>query len=163
MLSTDGDNGAASSVTLTAGDVTLNYSPNPSADSGSGGDEDHTLYADGGSSLAVNASGTVTIKGPIGAVDSGSSITVDGSTISLTHNTVGEDGVTYNYDLETRGIHVEEGASVRIGSDSTTSLAIDVEIAAMIRPLLLVGVPPSWSFMERPFPSRQKTVFIMVN
>ena len=127
MLSTDGDNGAASSVTLTAGDVTLNYSPNPSADSGSGGDEDHTLYADGGSSLAVNASGTVTIKGPIGAVDSGSSITVDGSTISLTHNTVGEDGVTYNYDLETRGIHVEEGASVRIGSDSTTSLAIDVE------------------------------------
>ena len=130
VLSTDGDNGAASSVTLTAGDVTLNYSPNPSADSGSGGDEDHTLYADGGSSLAVNASGTVTIKGPIGAVgavDSGSSITVDGSTISLTHNTVGEDGVTYNYDLETRGIHVEEGASVRIGSDSTTSLAIDVE------------------------------------
>lgn len=104
VLSTDGDNGAASSVTLTAGDVTLNYSPNPSADSGSGGDEDHTLYADGGSS-----------------------ITVDGSTISLTHNTVGEDGVTYNYDLETRGIHVEEGASVRIGSDSTTSLAIDVE------------------------------------
>lgn len=71
VLSTDGDNGAASSVTLTAGDVTLNYSPNPSADSGSGGDEDHTLYADGGSSLAVNASGTVTIKGPIGAVDSG--------------------------------------------------------------------------------------------
>lgn len=127
VLSTDGDNGAVSSVTLTAGDVTLNYSPNPSADSGSGGDEDHTLYADGGSSLAVNASGTVTIKGPIGAVDSGSSITVDGSTISLTHNTVGEDGVTYNYDLETRGIHVEEGASVRIGSDSTTSLAIDVE------------------------------------
>lgn len=127
VLSTDGDNGAASSVTLTAGDVTLNYSPNPSADSGSGGDEDHALYADGGSSLAVNASGTVTIKGPIGAVDSGSSITVDGSTISLTHNTVGEDGVTYNYDLETRGIHVEEGASVRIGSDSTTSLAIDVE------------------------------------
>ena len=127
VLSTNGDNGAASSVTLTAGDVTLNYSPNPSADSGSGGDEDHTLYADGGSSLAVNASGTVTIKGPIGAVDSGSSITVDGSTISLTHNTVGEDGVTYNYDLETRGIHVEEGASVRIGSDSTTSLAIDVE------------------------------------
>lgn len=127
VLSTDGDNGAASSVTLTAGDVTLNYSPNPSADSGSGGDEDHTLYADGRSSLAVNASGTVTIKGPIGAVDSGSSITVDGSTISLTHNTVGEDGVTYNYDLETRGIHVEEGASVRIGSDSTTSLAIDVE------------------------------------
>lgn len=127
VLSTDGDNGAASSVTLTAGDVTLNYSPNPSADSGSGGDEDHTLYAGGGSSLAVNASGTVTIKGPIGAVDSGSSITVDGSTISLTHNTVGEDGVTYNYDLETRGIHVEEGASVRIGSDSTTSLAIDVE------------------------------------
>ena len=127
VLSTDGDNGAASSVTLTAGDVTLNYSPNPSADSGSGGDEDHTLYADGGSSLAVNALGTVTIKGPIGAVDSGSSITVDGSTISLTHNTVGEDGVTYNYDLETRGIHVEEGASVRIGSDSTTSLAIDVE------------------------------------
>ena len=130
VLSTDGDNGAASSVTLTAGDVTLNYSPNPSADSGSGGDEDHTLYADGGSSLAVNVSGTVTIKGPIGAVgavDSGSSITVDGSTISLTHNTVGEDGVTYNYDLETRGIHVEEGASVRIGSDSTTSLAIDVE------------------------------------
>ncbi len=127
VLSTDGDNGAASSVKLTAGDVTLNYSPNPSADSGSGGDEDHTLYADGGSSLAVNASGTVTIKGPIGAVDSGSSITVDGSTISLTHNTVGEDGVTYNYDLETRGIHVEEGASVRIGSDSTTSLAIDVE------------------------------------
>ena len=127
VLSTDGDNGAASSVTLNAGDVTLNYSPNPSADSGSGGDEDHTLYADGGSSLAVNASGTVTIKGPIGAVDSGSSITVDGSTISLTHNTVGEDGVTYNYDLETRGIHVEEGASVRIGSDSTTSLAIDVE------------------------------------
>ncbi len=127
VLSTDGDNGAASSVNLTAGDVTLNYSPNPSADSGSGGDEDHTLYADGGSRLAVNASGTVTIKGPIGAVDSGSSITVDGSTISLTHNTVGEDGVTYNYDLETRGIHVEEGASVRIGSDSTTSLAIDVE------------------------------------
>lgn len=127
MLSTDGDNGAASSVTLNAGDVTLNYSPNPSADSGSGGDEDHTLYADGRSSLAVNASGTVTIKGPIGAVDSGSSITVDGSTISLTHNIVGEDGVTYNYDLETRGIHVEEGASVRIGSDSTTSLAIDVE------------------------------------
>ena len=72
VLSTDGDNGAASSVTLTAGDVNLNYSPNPSADSGSGGDEDHTLYADaGGSSLAVNASGTVTIKGPIGAVDSG--------------------------------------------------------------------------------------------
>lgn len=127
VLSTDGDNGAASSVTLNAGDVTLNYSPNPSADSGSGGDEDHTLYADGRSSLAVNASGTVTIKGPIGAVDSGSSITVDGSTISLTHNIVGEDGVTYNYDLETRGIHVEEGASVRIGSDSTTSLAIDVE------------------------------------
>lgn len=127
VLSTDGDNGAESSVTLTAGDVTLNYSPNPSVDSGSGGDEDHTLYADGGSSLAVNASGTVTIKGPIGAVDSGSRITVDGSTISLTHNTVGEDGVTYNYDLETRGIHVEEGASVRIGSDSTTSLAIDVE------------------------------------
>ena len=127
VLSTDGDNGAVSSVTLTAGDVTLNYSPNPSADSGRGGDEDHTLYADGGNSLAVNASGTVTIKGPIGAVDSGSSITVDGSTISLTHNTVGEDGVTYNYDLETRGIHVEEGASVRIGSDSTTSLAIDVE------------------------------------
>lgn len=127
VLSTDGDNGAASSVNLNAGDVTLNYSPNPSADSGSGGDEDHTLYADGGSSLAVTASGTVTIKGPIGAVDSGSSITVDGSTISLTHNTVGEDGVTYNYDLETRGIHVEEGASVRIGSDSTTFLAIDVE------------------------------------
>ena len=127
VLSTDGDNGAASSVTLNAGDVTLNYSPNPSADSGSGGDEDHTLYADGRSSLAVNASGTVTIKGPIGAVDSGSNITVDGSTISLTHNIVGEDGVTYNYDLETRGIHVEEGASVRIGSDSTTSLAIDVE------------------------------------
>lgn len=127
VLSTDGDNSAASSVTLNAGDVTLNYSPNPSADSGSGGDEDHTLYADGRSSLAVNASGTVTIKGPIGAVDSGSSITVDGSTISLTHNIVGEDGVTYNYDLETRGIHVEEGASVRIGSDSTTSLAIDVE------------------------------------
>lgn len=127
VLSTDGDNGAASSVTLNAGDVTLNYSPNPSADSGSRGDEDHTLYADGRSSLAVNASGTVTIKGPIGAVDSGSSITVDGSTISLTHNIVGEDGVTYNYDLETRGIHVEEGASVRIGSDSTTSLAIDVE------------------------------------
>lgn len=127
VLSTNGDNGAASSVTLTAGDVTLNYSPNPSVDSGSGGDEDHTLYADGGSSLAVNASGTVTIKGPIGAVGSGSSITVDGSTISLTHNTVGEDGVTYNYDLETRGIHVEDGASVRIGSDSTTSLAIDVE------------------------------------
>lgn len=127
VLSTDGDNGAASSVNLNAGDVTLNYSPNPSADSGSGGDEDHTLYADGGSSLAVTASGTVTIKGPIGAVDSGSRITVDGSTISLTHNTVGEDGVTYNYDLETRGIHVEEGASVRIGSDSTTFLAIDVE------------------------------------
>lgn len=127
VLSTDGDNGAVSSVTLTAGDVTLNYSPNPSADSGSGGDEDHTLYADGGSSLAVKNASTVTIKGPIGAVDSGSSITVDGSTISLTHNTVGEDGVTYNYDLETWGIHVEEGASVRIGSDSTTSLAIDVE------------------------------------
>ncbi len=127
VLSTDGDKGAASSVTLTAGDVTLNYSPNPSVDSGSGGDEDHTLYADGGSSLAVNASGTVTIKGPIGAVDSGSSITVDGSTISLTHNTVGEEGVTYDYDLETRGIHVEDGASVRIGSDHTTSLAIDVE------------------------------------
>jgi outer membrane autotransporter protein len=127
VLSTDGDNGAASSVTLTAGDVTLNYSPNPSVDSGSGGDEDHTLYADGGSSLAVNASGTVTIKGPIGAVGSDSRITVDGSTISLTHNTVGEDGVTYNYDLETRGIHVEDGASVRIGSDHTTFLAIDVE------------------------------------
>ena len=33
----------------------------------------------------------------------------------------------YNYDLETRAIHVEEGATVRIGSDSTPSLAIDVE------------------------------------
>lgn len=139
VLSTDGDNGAASSVTLNAGDVTLNYSPNPSADSGSGGDEDHTLYADGRSSLAVNASGTVTIKGPIGAVDSGSSITVDGSTISLTHNIVGEDGVTYNYDLETRGIHVEEELPFESAAIVQRPLQSMWKIAAMIRPLLLVG------------------------
>lgn len=91
------------------------------------GDDYAAVTATNGSTINIGTANTTSLKGPIGAVDSGSRITVDGSTISLTHNTVGEEGVTYNYDLETRGIHVEDGASVRIGSDHTTSLAIDVK------------------------------------
>ena len=91
------------------------------------GNDYAAVTATNGSTINIGTANTTSLKGPIGAVDSGSRITVDGSTISLTHNTVGEEGVTYNYDLETRGIHVEDGASVRIGSDHTTSLAIDVK------------------------------------
>jgi outer membrane autotransporter protein len=123
VLSTSGEDGSASSITLTAANITMNYSPNPLVETDYGGGEDHTLYADGGSSIAVNATGTVTITGPVGATDSGSSITIDGSTISITHNTVGAG----NYTLEGRGIHVENDASIRIGSDSTSTLTIDVE------------------------------------
>ncbi|MCI2115278.1 MAG: autotransporter outer membrane beta-barrel domain-containing protein [Acidaminococcus sp.] len=122
VLATD-DNGSASTITLTADDITMNYSPNSYYSTEYGGDEDHTLYADGGSSITVTATDDVDINGPIGAVGSGSSINVDGSDISITHNTVG----TGNYELETEGIHVESGASIRIGSDSTESLTIDVE------------------------------------
>jgi outer membrane autotransporter protein len=122
VLATD-DGGSASTITLTADDITMNYSPNPYYETTYGGDEDHTLYADGGSSITVTATDAVNIEGPIGAVDSGSSIAIYGSTISITHNTVG----TGDYDLETRGIHVEDGASIQIGSDDTDTLTIDVE------------------------------------
>jgi outer membrane autotransporter protein len=122
VLATADEDGSASTVTLMADDITMNYSPNPSRETDYGGGEDHTLYADGGSDITVTATGTVDIEGPIGAVDSGSSITIDGSTISITHNTVG----TGNYELETRGIHVEDGASIQIGSDDTDTLNIEV-------------------------------------
>jgi outer membrane autotransporter protein len=127
VLATSGDNGEASSITLTADDITMNYSPNPYKETTYGGDEDHTLYADGGSSITVAATGTVSIEGPVGAVGSESKISVDGSTISITHNTVGTSDSSSPYDLETEGIHVEDGASIQIGSDDTNKLTIEVE------------------------------------
>jgi outer membrane autotransporter protein len=120
--SADDDDNTSSSITLTAANITMNYSPNLSETTGYGGGEDHTLYADGGSKITVSATGSVDIEGPIGAVDSDSSITIDGTAVSITHNTVG----TGDYTLETRGIHVEDGASIQIGSDDTDTLTINV-------------------------------------
>jgi outer membrane autotransporter protein len=124
LATIDEEDGSASTITLTAGDITMNYSPNLSLETDYGGGEDHTLYADGGSSITVTATDSVSIEGPIGAVDSGSSIAIYGSTISITHNTVESSD---EYSLETRGIHVEDGATIQIGSDDTDSLTIDVE------------------------------------
>ena len=118
VIATDGSGSEASTITLTAGDITMNYDPNPYRSGG----EDNTLYVDGGSTITLDASGTVTIEGPVGAVESGSSIIIDGSDISVTHNTVG----TGNYTLETRGIYAESGGSIQIGSDDTDTLHVEV-------------------------------------
>ena len=123
VIATDGSSNAASSITLTAGDITMNYNPSLYQSGNDDEDMDHTLYADGGSDITLNASGTVTIEGPVGAVDSGSTIAVDGADISVTHNTVA-DG--YDYNLEGRGIYAQNGGSVRIGSDNTDTLTIEV-------------------------------------
>jgi outer membrane autotransporter protein len=123
VIATNGSGSEASTITLTAGNITLNYNPNLYKSTNGDKNEDHTVYVSGGSDITVDAGGTVTIVGPVGAADTGSNITIDGSDISVTHNTVAHGA---DYSLETRGIHVENGGSVQIGSDDTDTLNVEV-------------------------------------
>jgi outer membrane autotransporter protein len=124
VLATTGEDGSsAGTVTLQAENITMYYNASANNDSDVNGGEDNTAMADEGGSLTITAGDTLTIEGPVGATGTGSTVTLLGNTIDISHNTL----TTVKDDPESRGVYAEDGGTVTIGSDDTDTLTIDVE------------------------------------